>query len=107
MVGGVGKPCTVFRILGLSGVRKMSHLEPEYLWITMENPLFYGTLIAGVTRAYFSVRPISNLFGTLSKNEIPYGINAREAPNLTPCELSQHLGESGGTTGKRPAMVLG
>jgi hypothetical protein len=85
----------------------MSHLELEYLWTTLENPLFNEFLTRHLTRGRFGVLLMSHPFGTLQKNEIPFGINAREAPNLTSCELSQHLGESGGTTGKRPAMVLG
>ena len=85
----------------------MSHLEPEYLWTTLENPFFYGFLTRYLTRGAFLSLLMSHPFGSLGKNEIPSGINAREAPNLTSCELSQHLGESGGTTGKRPAMVLG
>jgi hypothetical protein len=85
----------------------MSHLLTKWLWITLENLFFYGFSTRCLTRGVFSVLFMSQPFDTLGKNEIPYGINAREAPNLTSCELSQHLGESGGTTGKRPEMVLG
>jgi len=107
MVLGAGKTRTMFRILGALPIRRMSHLEPKCLWITLENQLFNALLTRHLTRGRFCILLMSHPFGTLCKNEIPSGINAREAPNLTSCELSQHLGESGGTTGKRPAMVLG
>ena len=107
MVLGMGNACTLFQIVGRRVIRKMSHFEPKYLWITREYPSIYGLLLSKVTRWGGYGRLMSQPFGSLNKNEIPFGIKARKAPNLTPCELSRNLGESGGTTGKWPEMVLG